>query len=180
MIFLELAKRRHSVRKYSGQSVERAKIARFVEAARFAPSACNSQPWEFVVVDEPDLKNAVAKAAFGKVLSFNKFALEAPVIVAVVCGKSKAFARFGGAVKRKNYGLIDIGIAAEHFCLAAVEDGLGTCMMGWFDERKVKRLLKVDTGKRVVLLITVGYAADESVNGKTRKKLSEILRYNIP
>lgn len=180
MIFLELAKCRHSVRRYSEQSVERAKIARFVEAARFAPSACNSQPWEFVVVDEPDLKNAVAKAAFGKVLSFNKFALEAPVIVAVVCGKSKAFARFGGVVKRKRYDLIDIGIAAEHFCLAATEEGIGTCIMGWFDERKVKRLLKVSAGKRVILLITVGYEADGSVKEKTRKKLSEILRYNIP
>lgn len=179
MIFLELAKRRHSVRKYSEQSVERAKIARFVESARFAPSACNSQPWEFIVVDEPDLKNAVAKAAFGKVLSFNKFTLEAPVIVAIVCGRSKAFARIGGAVKRKDYGLIDIGIAAEHFCLAAAEDGIGTCMLGWFNERKVKRLLKVGSDKRVVLLITVGYAADDAAKKKTRKKLSEILRYNV-
>ncbi len=180
MIFLELAKRRHSVRRYSGQPVERAKIARFVEAARFAPSACNSQPWEFVVVDEPDLKNAVAKAAYGKVLSFNKFAIEAPVIVAVVCGKSKAIATIGGVIKRKRYNLIDAGIAAEHFCLAAVEEGLGTCMMGWFDEKKVKRLLKVELGKQVVLLITVGYAADDVAKEKNRKKLSEILRYNIP
>jgi nitroreductase len=182
MDFLELVKIRRSVRRYSSQPVQRQQIDRCIEAARLAPSACNSQPWGFIVVDDPDLKIAVGKAAYSKMLSLNRFAADAAVIVAVTCGKSRLAARIGGAIKRKKYNLIDVGIAAEHLCLAAVEQGLGTCMLGWFDERKVKRLLNVDRDKKVVLLITVGHPADTDTNGNVpkskRKDFSEIVKYN--
>ena len=129
MSFQELINQRQSVRRYRSKLVEREKLEQLIKAVHIAPSACNSQPWKLIIVDEPNLKNEVAEATISKAISFNKFALEAPVIVAIVCGKSKAYARFAGAVKRKNYGLIDIGITAEHFCLAAAEDGVGTCML---------------------------------------------------
>ena len=182
MDFLELVKNRRSVRRYSDRPVQREKIDRCLEAARLAPSACNSQPWGFIVVDDPDLKIAVGKAAYSKPLPLNRFAADAAVIIAVTCGRSRPIARIGGAVKRKKYNLIDVGIAAEHFCLAAVEQGLGTCILGWFNERKVKRLLNVDRGKRVALLITVGHPADVDEDGNVpkskRKDFSEIVKYN--
>jgi len=132
--FLELASKRQSTRSYTDTPVEREKIERCLEAARIAPSACNSQPWKFVVVDEPELKNYVAEQTFGKLVSFNRFTAEAPVLVLIVGERQKSFARFAGIVKRKPFAYFDIGIAAEHFCLQATEEGLGTCMLGWFNE----------------------------------------------
>ena len=127
MSFLDLANKRYSVRNYKNTPVVQEKIDRCIEAARLAPSACNSQPWKFIIVDDPELVNELAKAAFEGLLDFNKFAFKAPVLILIVSERQKAFAKFGSIVKRKNFSLMDIGIAAEHFCLQATEEGLGTC-----------------------------------------------------
>ena len=147
MNFLELAKKRQSVRRYSDKPVERDKIDYCLETARLAPSACNCQPWTFIVIDDPDLRPKIAKETFGKIFSFNHFSMTAPVLVAIVREKNSAFAKFGAVVKNKDFRSMDIGIAAEHFCLAAAEKGLGTCMMGWFDEKAVKKMLNVPSSK---------------------------------
>ena len=178
MGFIELVKKRRSVRGYLDKAVEREKIEYCLEAARLAPSACNSQPWHFVVVDEPGLREKVAKATFGKMFSFNHFSMQAPVLAAIVSAKQTMFARFGQAVKRKDFHSMDVGIAAEHFCLAAAETGLGTCMLGWFDEAEVKKLLGVPKNKRVELIITLGYAKDEEIKDKNRKEPEEMRSYN--
>ena len=124
MEFSELIKLRQSVRKYSNRAVEKEKIEKCLEAARLAPSASNSQPWKYIIVDEPELKNKVAEATFDKLVKFNKFAVDAPVMVVVVIEKPKLITQIGGIIKKKEYPLIDIGIASEHFCLQATEDSI--------------------------------------------------------
>ncbi len=178
MDFLDLASRRYSVRSYKDTRVPQEKIRRCVEAAALAPSACNSQPWKFVVVDEAGLVKELAKAAFEGLVNLNNFALKAPVLVLVVSERQKMFAKFGGIVKRKDFSLMDIAIAAEHFCLQAAEEGLGTCLLGWFNEKKIKKILSIPRLKRVELMISLGFPADKEIPRKDRKNIDEILSHN--
>ena len=178
MNFLELAKKRQSIRKYKPTPVEREKLDRCIEAARLAPSACNSQPWKFIVVDQLELKDAVARQTFGKLISFNHFSLVAPVMVVVITEKSNFQASAGRVIKNRQYNLIDIGIAAEHFCLQAAEEGLGTCMLGWFGEKKLKKLLKIPSWKNIDLVITLGYPESEDIRDKKRKDTAKMSSYN--
>jgi nitroreductase len=146
---------------------------------QFAPSACNSQPWRLIIVDETELKDKVAKATYNDVISFNRFALQAPVIAVLVIEKAKLIAQIGGSIKNKEYPQYDIGIAAAHFCLQAADSGLGTCMLGWFNEKKIKTLLKIPDGKRVGLLITLGYPPEDyKMRKKIRKPLEDICGFN--
>ena len=179
MKFAELIKLRESVRRYAERPVEEIKIKQLVEAVRLAPSASNSQPWTLVMVSEPELKNRVAEATYSKLVSFNKFAPQAPVIAVLVIEKPKVITQLGAALKDREFPLIDIGVAASHFCLQAAELGLGTCMLGWFDENKVRKLLAIPKGKRIGLLITLGYAADGyRTRPKIRKEVEEMSRFD--
>ncbi len=178
MEFLQLAAKRQSTRRYLEKPVEREKIERCLEAARLAPSACNCQPWKFIVVDDPELKTMIAKETFGKVLSFNRFTLEAPVLVLIVGEQQKAIARLAGVVKRRPFKYFDIGIAAEHFCLQAAEEGLGTCMLGWFKDKTIKKQLGIPRNKRIELLITLGYPSSDEIREKKRKNIDQIRTYN--
>jgi nitroreductase len=178
MTFLDLARARRSVREYLATPVERSKIEPCLEAARLAPSACNSQPWRFIVIDDPATRAAVAGKTFDALISFNKFATRAPVLVAVVAEGPNLAAKVGGALKGKPFELIDIGMAVEHFCLQATEEGLGTCILGWFDERGIRQLLGIPRRKRIVLLVTVGYSKHEEARVKERKNINEIRNYN--
>ena len=117
MKFLELVRQRQSVRRYLPDPVEPKKLERCIEAARLAPSASNSQPWSFVVVDDPDLCDKVARLTWDRVLTFNKFVSDAPLLVVFVLEKPKVITRIGAAIKKLEYPLIDIGIAASLFCL---------------------------------------------------------------
>jgi nitroreductase len=177
--FLSLINKRQSVRKYINKPVEPEKVKRCLEAARLAPSASNSQPWKFVVVDDPELQQKVAKETYGPLSTFNTFVGQAPVIVAIVIENMKIITRIGAAMKDREFPLIDIGIAAEHFCLQAAEEGLGTCMLGWFNEQPIKELLKIPKNKRIGLLITLGYfPEDYHVRKKIRKTLEEMTSFN--
>jgi nitroreductase len=133
---------------------------------------------QFIVIDEPQRRTAVAQRLVSPVFGINAFAVQATVLVAVVTEPSTLTARLGAMLKDKPYHLIDLGIAVEHFCLQAVEEGLGTCVMGWFDETGVKRLLDVPRGKRVYLTVAVGYAASEVIRPKTRKAKGDVLAFN--
>lgn len=170
----ELILQRQSVRKYKPLPVDDSMVAECLEAARLAPSACNSQPWKFVVVNDPGLVAQVGDAAVG--MGMNKFAREVPVIVAVVLEKMNLTARIGSVIKDKEYSLLDVGIAVDHFCLQAAELGLGTCIMGWFDEKRVKKLLGIGN-RRVPLLITLGFP-DCALREKVRKPLEEMSSWN--
>ena len=171
MEFKELVKKRQSDRKYSAIPVEEEKITQCIETARLAPSACNAQPWKFVIVDNPEIKNAVAECCAG--MGMNKFAHEAPVILALILEKPNMASKIGSVLKGKEYMLMDIGIVANQFCLQATELGLATCMIGWFNEKKVKKLLDLPSSKRIPLLITLGYS-DSPTREKTRKTIDEI------
>ncbi|PLW99637.1 MAG: NAD(P)H nitroreductase [Marinilabiliales bacterium] len=179
MKFLELIHKRQSDRKYIDKEVEKEKLDRCLEAARLAPSASNSQPWTFIVINDPELKDQVARKTFGPAKTFNKFVPQAPVIVAIVMEKPKIITELGGRVKKKEWPLIDIGIAAEHFCLQAAEDGLGTCMLGWFDEQSIKELLHIPESNTIPLLITLGYTPDDyKLRKKVRKNFEKVVKWN--
>ena len=179
MKFKELILQRQSDRKYSKKPVEQEKIIDCLEAARLAPSASNSQPWTFVVIRDEKLRKEVAKACVGPLRSFNHFVKQAPVIIAVVLEKPKVVTEMGGKLKKKEYPLIDIGIVAEHFCLQATELGLGTCMVGWFNEKKTKEFLSVPEKKNIPLIITVGYTPEGYKHRKKiRKSFEKMVRFD--
>jgi nitroreductase len=165
--FAELIMKRRSVRRYEERAVEREKILACVDAARVAPSACNSQPWHFIIVEDPKTREAIGSVSENKFTKMNLFVKSAPVIVAVVTEPSNFSASFGALLKHKPYNIMDMSMAVEHFCLQAADLDLGTCILGWFHERKVKKILGVPWRKRVHLLITLGYPSD---GNRERKK----------
>lgn len=168
MDFEELILKRQSDRKYTPGKVSTEDIMKCIEAARMSPSACNAQPWKFVVVDDRGKLNEMADAAEG--MGMNKFTHGVPVMVAVVLEKMNFSAKVGSLVKNKDYCMLDLGMAVEHFCLQAADLGLGTCIMGWFDEKKIASLLGVPRGKRIPLIIALGHP-----EGPTRKKIRKPL-----
>lgn len=179
MNFSELVKIRQSVRKYLPREVEPEKLDLILESARLAPSASNSQPWHIIVVNEPELLKKVALATFDSIVYFNRFLLEAPVILVIVIEKPKLITQAGATIKKREFPLIDIGIIAEHICLQATETGLGSCMIGWFNEKKIKKLLNIPKHKRIGILISLGYAPEDyRLRDKIRKSKDEIVSYN--
>ena len=177
MDFLDLVKHRQSDRGYLDKPVSNEVLIRCLEAARLAPSACNAQPWHFVVVTDPEVKNTLADCTSNSVLGMNHFTKQAPVHVAVIEESANFTSTAGSVIKKRHFPLTDIGIAVEHFCLQAASEGLGTCILGWFDEKKVKKLLQVPKRKRVQLIITIGYSAQET-REKRRKNLEDIHSFN--
>ena len=175
MEFAELVLKRQSDRKYAPKMVDRADVVKCLEAARMAPSACNSQPWKFVAVDDRAKLAELSDAAIG--LGMNKFTVQVPVLVAVVQEPMNMEAKAGSVVKNKDYSMMDLGMAVEHFCLQAAELGLGTCIMGWFDEKRVKKILGVPRSRRVQLLIALGHP-DAPTRNKIRKPLEEMSSWN--
>ena len=171
----DLINKRQSVRKYKPDPVPAESIAACIEAARLAPSACNAQPWKFIIVDNEALCQQVGEAAKG--MGMNGFCSSVPCIAVLVMEKPNAISAIGSVLKNKEYTLIDIGIVAEHFCLQAAELGLGTCMIGWFDEKKVRKLLGIPKNRRLPLLITVGFP-DETPREKSRKTTEQIYSRN--
>jgi len=177
--FLDLVKKRQSVRRYLSKEIEPDKLQRCLEAARLAPSASNSQPWSFIVVNNPEIKDKVAKLTFDQVISFNKFVVQAPVLVVFVIEKPKIITRIGSFIKKLEYPKIDIGIAAQSFCLQAAAESLGTCMLGWFKEAPIKNLLNIPTDKKIGLIVSVGYAPEDyKLREKSRKSFAEVVKYN--
>jgi len=175
--FLDLARERRSIRRYQPKPVEREKIERCLEAARLAPSACNSQPWTFVAVSEPQQHAKLAAASFGGIYAPTAFAAQAPLIVAIVADKGSLATRFGNMVRDTSFYLIDIGIACGHFALAAADEGLGACIIGWFDEKGAAKALGIPPGKKVELLIACGYP-DETPDARPRREFKDVCRFD--
>jgi nitroreductase len=171
--FLELVQNRQSDRVFLDKSVEKEKIERILEAARLAPSACNSQPWKFVVVTNPEKRTLVADATASKVLSMNHFTKQAPVQLVLIEEDSNFTSSVGGILKNKHYPHIDLGIAASHISLAATDEGLGSCIVGWCNEKKVRKALDIPRNKRVLLVIFLGYS-NQTLRTKNRKTMEEI------
>ena len=174
---LDLINSRQSDRKYSDKPVEKEKLERIIEAGRMAPSACNAQPWKFIVVTDPELVLKIADAASAKLIGMNSFVAQAPAIMVIVREKPNMSSKVGATIKNKDYSLIDIGIATENICLQAKAEQLGSCIIGWFDERQIKKLLKIPKSKRVELIITLGYSLSDQ-REKRRKPAAETVSYN--
>ena len=174
--FLELVQSRQSDRAYLDTPVEREKIERILEAVHLAPSACNAQPWKFIVVTNPEKRMQVAEATSNKVLSMNHFSRHAPVQVVVLEESANFTSNLGGWISKKHYPHIDLGIAAAHISLAAADEGLGSCIIGWCDEKKVQKTLDIPKNKRVMLIILLGYSS-QPLREKKRKPMQEIVSW---
>ncbi len=171
MNFMEIARARQSCRAYDEtRQVEDEKIAAMLEAARLAPSACNGQPYHFTVCRGKTALE-VARATAG--LGMNKFAVQAPVLIVVSEKPYVKSAAMGAKVKNNDYRSMDIGIAVAYLTAEATAQGLGTCILGWLDDDRIRKLCGLDQPVRLV--ITVGYAKDETVRPKKRKDLSDLV-----
>lgn len=178
MEFMELARSRYSCRKFTGEKVDKQKLIDCVEAAILTPSACNSQPWHFTIVTKPELVARLAKATQinppTNVFSDNSAAM-------VVLSEDKQPAVYQRVVDRYSADVFaegDVGRAAGYFCLRAYELGLGTCMLGMFDEEEVLDVVKLPDSQRLRLLIAVGVPADsEATHTKKRRPVEEVLRF---
>jgi len=165
MTFLELATRRASIRAYKTDPVEEEKLAAVLEAGRVAPSACNNQPWAFVVVKEAEQRRRL-KAVYDK-----SWFYEAPVVVAVCCETRKAWVRRKDA---KVHGDIDCAIAVDHMTLCAEELGLGTCWVCAFDPVAAREVLALPSHVEPVAFFPLGYPAEKG-RPKDREKLGSIV-----
>jgi nitroreductase len=174
--FLELVQSRQSDRSYSDKPVEKEKIERILQAARLAPSACNAQPWKFIVVTDPGKRIQVADATASKLLSMNHFTKQAPVQLVLIEENANFTSTVGGWATNKHYPHIDLGIVASHICLAAADEGLGSCIIGWCDEKKVQKALEIPKNKRVMLVILLGYS-NQLLREKKRKEMNEIVSW---
>ncbi len=177
MDFTDLVKHRYSVRKYIHREVPKEMVEKCMEAAQFAPSACNSQPWFFMISMGYEKSIPLAETAFSGAFSMNAFARTAPVIITVITEPSKYTARLGGLFRGVQFSLLDIGIACEHISLQATEMGLGTCWFGWFNEGSVKKQLGLKGNIKIDLLLSLGYPASENIPPKYRKGLDMIRKY---
>lgn len=171
MNFLEIAKERQSCRAYDADRVvEAEKIDAMLEAARLAPSACNGQPYHFTVC-EGETAKSVAKATMG--MGMNKFASQAPVMIVVSEKPYVKSAALGAKVKGNDYRSIDIGIVTAYLTAEATCQGLGTCILGWFDDEKIRKICGLEEAVRLV--ITVGYPQEgDKLRVKKRRELNEL------
>lgn len=166
MNFLEIATARQSCRKYDPtRPVEAEKLDALLEAVRLAPSACNSQPYHLTVC-RGDAARRVAKATTG--MGLNTFAAEAPVLVVFSEMPYNKTAALGAKMKGNDYRSIDIGIAAAYFTAEAAAQGLGTCILGWLDDQKIRDVCHLNHPVRLV--VTVGYPADTPREKKRKDK----------
>ena len=174
MNFHEITVNRQSCRSYDpARPVEPEKLLQILEATRLSPSACNGQPYHFTVCQGESARKASA-ACTG--MSRNKFAAQAPVRIVISEEPYVKSAALGAKVKNNDYRSMDIGIAAAYLTAAAAEEGLGTCILGWLDDQKLRELCGLSHPVRLV--ITLGYpTADEKLRTKKRKALSDLVTY---
>ncbi|MCI7018766.1 MAG: nitroreductase family protein [Clostridiales bacterium] len=171
MNFLEIAKNRQSCRSYDlNRPVEQEKLNAVLEAACLAPSACNAQPYHFTVC-RGEAAKAAAKACQG--LGMNKFVSQAPVLIIVSEQSYSKSAAMGARVKNNDYRSIDIGIAAAYLTAEATAQGLSSCILGWIDDKKLRKITGLDTPARLV--ITLGYAAEGDPHRPKQRKALDML-----
>lgn len=172
MNFLEIARQRQSCRSYDRERpVEEEKLAAILEAVRLAPSACNGQPYKLTVCTGESAKQ-VADAVTG--MGLNKFAADAPVLIVISEESYVKSAALGAKVKGNDYRSMDIGIAAAYLTAEAAAQGLGSCILGWLDDKKIRDICALSHPVRLV--ITVGYAKDgEVLREKKRRAMSQLV-----
>lgn len=175
MNFMEIVNARQSCRSYDGsRPVEQEKLDAVLEAARLAPSACNGQPWH-ITVCKGEIAKEVALLTRG-LGGMNKFAVQAPIMVVLSEMPYVKSAALGAKVKNNDYRSMDIGIACAYLTAEATAQGLSTCILGWFDDEKVRKLCNIEHPIR--LIITLGYAKeDDPLRKKVRKNINDLVTY---
>jgi nitroreductase len=166
MDFLELARRRYSVRSYKSDPVEKEKLSRILDAARLAPTAANRQPYRLIVIHPAD-REAELLRIYSKV-----WFVEAPIVICACGILAKNWVRKDG----KNYNDVDVAIVMDHLVMAATAAGLGTCWIAAFDPLAAKEVLGLPEGVEPIAFTPLGYAADQPPR-KKRKPLSELVSY---
>ena len=174
MNFFEIAQARQSCRKYDPtRQVEEEKLAAVLEATRLSPSACNGQPYHLTVC-----RGDAAKAVSGYVMGMgmNKFAADAPILIVLSEEPYVKTAALGAKIKGNDYRSMDIGIAAAYLTAEATAQGLATCILGWFDDEKIREICGLEHPVRLV--ITLGYAREgDPLRPKKRKTLEELVSF---
>ena len=174
MNFSEIASTRQSCRSYDAErDVEQEKLDRILASARLAPSACNGQPYHITVCRD-EAAHAVAAAVTG--MGMNKFAADAPVMIVISEEDYVASAALGAKIKGNDYRSMDIGIVSAYITAEATAQGLSTCILGWFDDKKIREICGLT--KPVRLVITLGYADEnDKLRSKKRKDTEELVSY---
>ena len=171
MNFTEIAKTRQSCRAYDTERmVETEKLTAILETARLAPSACNGQPY-YITVCRGEAAKQVGKACMG--MGINRFAADAPILLVLSEEDYVKTAAFGAKVKKNDYRSLDIGILAAYITAEATAQGLGSCILGWLDDGKIREICGLNAPVRLV--ITIGYAADDTIREKKRKPLADLV-----
>ena len=175
MNFTEIALLRQSCRSYDeNRAVEEEKLQAILHSANLAPSACNGQPYHITVCRGEAAKKA-AKLTVGPG-GMNKFAAQAPVLLVISEMPYVATAAFGAKHKNNDYRSMDIGLMAAHVCFEATAQGLGTCILGWFDDEKIRAICGVKHPVRLV--ITLGYPGEkDKLREKKRRALGDMVSY---
>lgn len=171
MNFSELITQRQSDRAYLDKAVETEKLEQILEAARLSPSACNGQPY-LITVCQGEVAKKVAKCTQG--MGMNGFATQAPVMLVISEQPYVKSAALGAKLKHNDYRSIDIGIVAAYITAQAADLGLGTCILGWFDDEKIRAICDLDAPVR--LCITLGYPAG-ATRPKKRKSPEQLFQY---
>ena len=174
MNFTEIAQNRQSCRSYDPtRPVEDEKLAATLASARLAPSACNGQPYHLTVCRGETAKT-VATACMG--MGMNKFAAQAPILVVISEENYVKSAALGAKLKGNDYRSMDIGIAVAYLTAEAAAQGLGTCILGWLDDEKIRGICGLSQPVRLV--ITLGYPKEgDPLRTKKRKEISQLVTY---
>lgn len=177
---IEHIEMRRSIRKYKGQDIENETIIRLIESARLAPSGSNTQPWHFIIVKDENIKRKISEVAHNQ-----KWMLSAPVFIVCIADIRSRRKEEVQLILDENSSeeevkqiIRDTSIATEHILLTASSLGLGTCWVAWFTQNEIRPVLNIPPDKYVIGIITVGYA-DENPVARPRKKIEEILHYEL-
>lgn len=159
---------RRSIRSFTNEEVSEEEVRKLIDAARHAPSAGNIQPWEFVIVRDPQRKHRLAVAALNET-----FIEEAPVVIVVCANEAKSGLGYG-ARGAALYCLQDTAAATQNILLAACALGLGACWVGAFYEEEVRKVVNVPKGVRPVAIVPVGHPA-EKPSPRPKRSIAEII-----
>ena len=174
--YFDLIARRESCRNFDpNRPVEKEKLQRCAEAVWIAPSACNGQPWKYLIVTNPELNEKLRPLMME--LGMNKFVKNCPAFAVVLEEATVLKVSLSQKFKDQDFAPIDVAFSASQFCYAATEQGLSTCIIGWHNEQKIRDLFGLPKTTRVRLILAIGYAADETLRKKQRKPIDDVIRF---
>ena len=174
MKFDQILESRRSTRSFDARSVKDKDLIAIIEAARVAPSACNSQTWRFIAITGREIIKKICNEAMRPVIP-NRWLEQAPLVI-VGCSQLDVISnRIGTGVTGIEYYQIDLGIAMEHMVLKATELGLGTCWIGWFKENKLKEILEIPKRIKDSAMLAIGYPKDANTKKRERKPIKKIV-----